>query len=261
MAPALLNTFRMNVGLYQAAAAMNANARWQEMISGNLAASAVPGFKKQEMSFAAIQAGLMPHGDVRNAGAPMPFALPGASPFTNFSGGELKATGVGTNMALEGPGFFQVQLPGGSTAYTRDGEFQLNAQGQLATKQGYLVLGESGPIQFDLNNGAPISISPTGEISQGGEVKGTLKIGSFQNASLLSPIGNGLFEDRDPSSKPGQGPKPTVRQGWIEAANTSATTEMANLITAMRSFEANQRVVQLHDERMGKVISELGNPN
>jgi flagellar basal-body rod protein FlgF len=251
----------MNVGLYQAAAAMNANARWQEMISGNLAAGSVPGFKKQEMSFSAIQAGLMPHGDVRHAGAPMPFALPIANGFTNFSGGELKATGINTNVALEGAGFFSVQLPNGGTALTRDGEFQLNAQGQLATKQGYLVLGENGPIQFDVNNGAPISISPTGEVSQGADVKGTLKIAAFQNPDQLSPLGSGLFDDRNSALRPITGPKPTVRQGWIEGANTSATAEMANLITAMRSFEANQRVVQLHDERMGKLISELGNPN
>jgi len=251
----------MNVGLYQAAAAMNANAHWQEMISGNLAAASVPGFKKQELSFSAVQAGLMPRGDVRQGGAPMPFALPSVAAATNFSAGELKATGVLTNVALEGPGFFNVQLPGGQTAYTRDGEFQLNAQGQLTTKQGYLVLGDGGPIQFDVNNGAPISISPTGEVSQGGEIKGTLKIATFQNASLLFPLGGGLFDDRDPSVKPGNGPKPTVRQGWIEAANTSATAEMANLIMAMRSFEANQRVVQLHDERMGKTIAELGSPS
>ncbi len=79
----------MNVSLYQAAAAMSASSRWQELISENLAASSVPGYKKQELSFAAIQAGLMPS----PANGPQHFALPQAMAATNFQPGELKATG------------------------------------------------------------------------------------------------------------------------------------------------------------------------
>ena len=251
----------MNVSLYQAAAAMNANSRWQELISENLSASSVPGFKKQELSFAAVQAGLMPHADMARPGTALPFALPSSSAYTNFSGGELKPTGVDTHLALEGPGFFEVKLPNGSRGYTRDGEFQLNAQGQLVTKQGLLVMGESGPLQFDANNGAPISISSTGEVSQGGESKGTVKTANFENPNLLTPVGGGMFEARDAALKPAVGAKPAIREGWLEGSNTSSPAEMANLISSMRSFEANQRVVQLHDERMGRLITELGNTN
>lgn len=251
----------MNVSLYQAAAAMNANSRWQELISENLAASSVPGFKKQELSFSAVQAGMMSHGDVAKPGASLPFSLPHTTAFTNFSGGELKPTGVNTHVALEGPGFFEVQLANGSRAYTRDGEFQLNAQNQLVNKQGLLVMGEDGPLQFDPNNGTPFSISPTGEVSQGTETKGILKIANFQNPTLLTPVGGGLFEARDAGLKPSTDARPTVREGYLEGSNTSAPAEMANLITAMRSFEANQRIVQLHDERMGRLITDLGNTN
>src|SRR5258708_25868300 len=148
----------MNIGLYQAAAALNANSRWQESIAQNLASSSIPGFKKQEISFGAVAAGLMPapaQGSER-------FALPHATPATNFKPGELKFTGVKTDVALDGGGFFAVQLPDGATTYTRDGEFQVNASGQLVTKQGHSVLGEAGPTQLDPNNPAPISISATG---------------------------------------------------------------------------------------------------
>lgn len=251
----------MNVSLYQAAAAMNANSRWQELISENLAAGSVPGFKKQELSFTAIQAGLMPHGDVTRPGTSLPFALPSTTAFTNFSGGEIKPTGVNTHVALAGPGFFEVKLANGARAFTRDGEFQVNAQSQLVTKQGLLVMGEDGPLQFDANNGAPISIAAGGEISQGGESKGTLKITNFQNPNLLTPVGSGMFEARAAGLKPSTDAKPAVREGCLEGSNTSAPAEMANLITAMRSFEANQRIVQLHDERMGKLITDLGNTN
>ncbi len=246
----------MNVSLYQAAAAMNANARWQETISDNLNSASIPGFKRQELSFSAIQAGLMPHATSRTH-----FTLPSTTTFTNFSGGELNPTGIPTHVALEGAGFFEVQLPNGAPAFTRDGEFQLNAQGQLVTKHGYPVLGDGGPIQLDPNNKTPITISATGEVSQGSDQKGTLKVANFTNPNLLTSIGGGMFEGRDPNLIPATGAKATVRQGFVEGANTSSTTEMANLITAMRSFEANQRVVQMQDERMGKMISELGNPN
>src|SRR2546421_12269743 len=116
----------MNVGLYQAAAALNANGRWQDSIAQNLAAASIPGFKKQDLSFGAIAAGM------KSAPAPDTHS----SLATNFSPGELRFTGVKTDVALEGSGFFAVQLPDGNIGYTRDGEFQTNASGELISKQG-----------------------------------------------------------------------------------------------------------------------------
>src|SRR5678810_458413 len=146
----------MNVSLYQAAAALKANTLWQETIADNLAASSIPGYKKQELSFAAVQAGLTGRSHA---------AQPRATPVSNFQAGELKFTGVKTDLALEGRGFLVVQLPDGANAYTRDGELHTSSSGELVTKQGFPVLGDSGPIQLDLNNPAPISISATGEVS------------------------------------------------------------------------------------------------
>jgi len=246
----------MNVSLYQAAAALNANARWQELISENLSSAMIPGFKKQELSFSAIEAGLVPS----TSGAATQMTLPAANAATNFQQGELKYTGVNTDMAIEGPGFFEVQLPNGDTAYTRDGEFQLSAQGQLVTKQGYPVLSDGGSIQVDLNNPAPISISVTGDVSQGTDLKGKLKVTNFNNPQLLQSIGNGCYLARDPKLQTVD-TSATLKQGYIEAANTSAVTEMAQLIAAMRSYEANQRIIQTQDDRMSRAITELGNPN
>ncbi len=247
----------MNVSLYQAAAAMTASSRWQELISENLAASSVPGYKKQELSFSAIQAGLMP----APANGPQHFALPHAAAATNFQPGELKATGVSTDIALEGRGFIPVQLPDGHTAYTRDGELHLSATGQLVTKQGFTVLGEGGPIQLDTNNHTPLSISATGEVSQGADTKGTIKAVDFTEPNLLTPISHGCFLATHPSLKPADASNTSIRQGFLEGANTSAASEMAHLITSMRMYEANQKVIQAQDERMGRVITELGNPN
>lgn len=245
----------MNVSLYQAASAMNATARWQEVVSENLASAAVPGFKRQEISFSAVEAGMS-----TNSSAAHRMLLPRADIATSFAPGEIRQTGVSTDVAVDGSGFFEVRLPGGALAYTRDGEFQVNAQGQLTTKQGYQVMGRNGPVQIDVTNSSPINISSSGDVSQGGEVRGSLKIVEFQDPRLLRPISGGCFLADNPNLFPRDVEQPSLRQGFLEAANTSTVMEMANLIRVMRGFEANQKIMQVQDERMGKVISEIGNP-
>ena len=138
----------MNVSLYQAAAALNANARWQEMIAENLAASSVSGFKNQEMSFAEVQAGLMPATAGGSLGGARNFTLPKGIQTTSFLPGEMKRSDSNTDLALQGPGFFEVQMPNGGTAYTRDGSFHLSPQGQLLTREGYTVMSESGVVLY-----------------------------------------------------------------------------------------------------------------
>jgi flagellar hook-basal body protein len=155
----------MDVSLYQAAAAMNASTRWQETIADNLGAGQIPGFKKQELSFSAVQAGFMPRAQGACPGTTQRGTMPLASVSTNLQPGELRPTGVSTDFAIEGAGFFAVQMPDGSIGYTRDGEFHVNAQGQLTSKQGLPVLGETGPLQLDGSSGLPITVAPSPLIS------------------------------------------------------------------------------------------------
>jgi flagellar basal body rod protein FlgG len=244
----------MNVSLYQAASALTANARWQDVISQNLSAASVPGYKKQDLSFSTVEAGVL----AKNAASKV--ALPLAQVSTSFANGEMKATGNKTDVAIEGPGFFEVQLANGSSAFTRDGEFQINAQGELVTKQGYAVQGEGGPIQLDRNNHSPITISPDGQVSQGNEVRGKLKVVDFDNPRLLTTINGGYFLAVNPNLQSTTLQQPSVRQGYLESANTSTVLEMANLIRAMRSFESNQKIIQTQDDRMSKAINDLGSP-
>lgn len=234
---------------------MNANARWQEVISENLASASIPGFKRQDISFSAIEAGV-----ATNQTGPHRLLLPRAEVATSFAPGEIRQTDVSTDVAIDGAGFFEVRLPGGALAYTRDGEFQLNAQGQLVTKHGYQVMGKNGPIQLDIAASGPITISSSGEVTQAGEVRGSLKIVEFAEPRLLRQVSGGCFLADHPSLFPQEVEQPSLRQGFLEAANTSTVMEMANLIRVMRGFEANQKLMQVQDERMGKVISELGNP-
>lgn len=236
---------------------MNANARWQEAISENLASASIPGYKKQDLSFEAVQSGVMSQA---NPDERVQFTMPRATPSINFAPGALRSTGVSTDVAIEGPGFFAVQMPDGSTSYTRDGEFHVSASGQLVTKQGYPVLGESGPIQFDQNLGGAISISDSGEMSQGSDIRGKLKVVGFDNPDQLNQLGGGLFAP--PTGTQAKDlPVTKVRGKFLETSNATPATEMSTLIGVMRSFEANQRLMQIHGDRMARTITELGNPS
>ncbi|HZR19371.1 MAG TPA: flagellar hook-basal body protein [Verrucomicrobiae bacterium] len=248
----------MNVSLYQAAAAMNANSRWQQAIADNMVGATVPGSRKQEVSFSSVAAGLAPGATGLNGHT---FVMPSATTSVSFLQGTLRATGLPSDLAVEGPGFFEVQLPNGSHAFTRDGELQLNAQGQLVTKQGYLVMSDGGPLQLDPANSSPISVSADGELSQGGAVKGRLRLVEFNQPNQLQSIGGGCFIATNPGLIPTSAQASQIRQGFLESANTSPTAEMASLMTAMRMFEANQKVMQMQDDRMGRVINDLGNPS
>lgn len=244
----------MEVSLYQAAAAMNATAQWQEMIAENLTAAPISGGRKREISFSDVQAGMDPNA----TGAGANYYIPTVSTSTNFQPGELHASNNPMDFALEGPGFFAIQLPGGQTAYTRGGEFQVNAKGQLVTNQGYAVLGSGGPIQFNPNSSDSITISPNGEVSQGAQQKGKLKIVEFDNPNLLTALGSENFRSDTPAAQPVDATSTKVRQGFLEGANTSPTTEMSGLVTAMRMFEANQKVMQMQSDRMTRIITDLG---
>lgn len=247
----------MDVSLYQAAAAMNASTRWQEVISDNLAAGQIPGFKKQHLSFSAVQAGYL-------AGAPGSAAakratMPLAGAATDFQAGELRSTGVATDLAVEGTGFFEVRLPDGKSGFTRDGEFRVTTNGQLVTKSGMPVMGDNGPLQLDPNNSGPLVIAPTGEVSQGGETKGQIKLTEFNNPEALATNGAGLFV----STLAAQGhaaSASTIRQSFLENANTSSMGEMGSLISAMRFYEANHKVIQSEDDRVNRLISDIANP-
>lgn len=242
----------MEVSLYSAAAAMNATERWQDMVADNLSSASIPGARQQVISFSSVQAGLASTQPGANNNYEIPFA--GAS--TNFAQGELKTTGNNLDVALDGPGFFSVRMPDGSTTYTRDGEFAVNSQGQLVTKQGYAVVSSGGALTFDPNNSAPIDISANGEVSQGTDIKGSIAVTEFGNLKALS-LGNGGFFQASPAARPMAATTTNVRQGFVEQSNISPTLAMASLITSMRMFETNQKVMQMQSDRMSKTITDL----
>jgi flagellar basal-body rod protein FlgG len=249
----------MDISVYQAAAGMNASSKWQDTIADNLAASQIPGFKKQDLSFSAVQSGYAMRSQNAQAVQAKRFQMPLAGASTNFEQGELRATQVKTDFAIQGSGFFQVQLANGSTAYTRDGEFHIDTKGQLTTKQGLPVQGVAGPIKFDPHNTSQITMGTGGELSQGAVPSGKLKVVEFDDPAALTQTGAGVFITTDPTVQPKATSTSTLSQGFLENGNTSSIREMGNLITAMRFFEANQKVAQNEDQRVGNLISQVSN--
>lgn len=247
----------MNIGVYQGAASLAALERWQGIISENLAASSVPGFRKMEASFATVLAGTI-RGDGGRSAAASESVLPSAVPRLNMQAGQIRNTGAEFDFAIEGPGFFQVQRHGGGSGYTRDGEFHLSPERTLVNKLGYPVLGENGPITFRPEGGR-VSISSDGSIVQGEQVVGRIALVDFADPGALRRIGDGLLgTDGKAAPKPIEAPR--VVNGALESSNVVGLQEMVNLVSVSRAYEASQRIIQTHDENVGKAIQQLGNP-
>ncbi len=245
--------------MYQAAAAMTGNARWQEAISENLAAATVPGFKRTEVSFSSLASGFVPPGELGSQiDRGMRYQLPAARGSTAFTAGEFQATGVPTHVAIDGSGFFEVQLPGGELAYTRNGQFSIDQTGRLVTSQGFPVLSDGGPIQLDNTVPGPVSIAADGTVSKGDAPRGKLRVVAFGDPRQLTAAGGGLWKATDPNLQKADAANPSLRSGGLEGSNTSAVAEMVGMIHAMRMFEANQKVIHVQDDRMGRAISDLG---
>jgi len=247
----------MNVSLYQAAAALDANVQWQQMIAENLAAGSTPAFKKSEISFSTIAAGILGGGSDAGAAQRNPTLLPKASFGTNFKQGSLQGTGSSNALAVDGPGFLAVRLPDGQVFYTRDGEFRVNLQGEIRNKDGYEIVADGGnPIIVNPRNKEAISVSAEGDVSEGGLIRGRLSIFEFPDMSKLTPIGSGYYMPKQ-DMQPVPAIQTTVSQGQLEASNTIGMVEASNLLLALRHYEANQKVIQMSDERMGRAIQEL----
>lgn len=239
----------MNIGLYQGAASLSALERWQEIISQNISASSVPGFKKTEASFESVFGGAMQD----SSGA-----MPSAVMRLNMQPGELRATGNEFDFAIQGGGFFQIQRPSGGTGYTRDGEFHVNRERTLVNKLGYPVLGEDGAITFKPGGGR-VSITAEGDIVQGDTRVGKIAVSEFADPSALQRIGDGLLAPSG-NVRPAAVERPAVLTGTLESGNVSALQEMVNLVELSRAYEASQRVMMADDESADKAIQALGNP-
>lgn len=247
----------MNIGLYQSAASLSALERWQAAVAQNMTSSQVPGFRKVTVEFSTMEMGQIqtdPKGKGTDGGNAL---FPTTTTGISYTQGETTPTRKELDVAIQGEGFFEVQRPDGSKAYTRAGEFQVDSTRTVVTHDGMPVLTQAGnPIVLQAENG-PIAISPDGAISQGDTQLGRLNIVRFSDTSKLNPAGAGLFvpsEGVDPETVA----RPSVLQGYVEGSNVSPLQEMISLVQIARAYEANQKVITSRDENVQKALETLG---
>lgn len=245
-------------GIYTNAASLSALERWQSVVSQNLAASNVAGFKKMDFAIEnddkkKTQYVQNEFGGTRHTGN-----MPTRTTSINFANGDHKPTGKPTDFAIDGDGFFQIQGADGNPLYTRDGEFHFNQNNTLVTKDGLQVVGADGPITIDPEQGA-FTVARDGTITQGDNAIGQLSLYDPGDTDQLTRVEGGYFEAPqgvNPQALDGV----ALIQGSIEASNVAPMAELVSMIAISRAYEASQRAMRSHDDLISKAISSLGTP-
>ncbi len=250
--------------LWTAATGMRAQQLNIDVIANNLANVNTVGFKRTRADFQDLMyQTLRPPGADSTATTKIPTGIQVglgtrvAALEKIFQQGSFKQTGNPLDLAIEGRGFFKVQLPNGEIAYTRAGAFKLDDQGRIVTSDGYPL----DPIITIPPDAIDISIGEDGTVSvlQPGNTTytqvGQITLADFPNPAGLRAIGRNLFLETDTSGAPtigtpGQDQFGTIAQGYIETSNVDVVEEMVNLIVAQRAYEANSKAIQTGDEML-----------
>jgi len=178
--------------------------------------------------------------------------------------GNLTQTGNSLDVAINGQGFFQVLEPNGTIAYTRDGTFQLNNQGQLVTANGYLVQPTvtipASAQSVTIGNDGTVSVTLPGQAAP--QQVGALQLASFVNPTGLQSIGDNLYLQTGSSGAPNTG-QPTlnglgsVQQGYLESSNVNVVAELVDMISTQRAYEVNSKAVTASDQMLQYVNNNL----
>ncbi len=256
----------MPYGLYMSADGADVQARRLEVIANNLANVDTVGYKRDVASFQAayaeaIEQGLVDENEpgVNQVGGGV--WVMGVA--TDFAPGPMKRTGIPTDVAIGGDGFFQIQKPDGETLLSRAGNFTVDGvRNQLVTQaRGDAVLSEDGaPLLIDPTLGQ-IQISDDGTVSQidstGQSVlRGRLAIVEPDSLQQLQKVGQNLFRAEGATTLV-TGDRRVVRQHYLEGSGVNPTFEMMNMIETSRLFEANIRLIQNQDEMISSLISSV----
>ena len=249
----------MNIGLYQSASALSALERWQDSVSQNITSSQTSGFRKRTVNFSTESAGEL-HTDLRTKVGQDPglaMSFPKINHGINFVSGETQPTRREFDVAIQGPGFFELQREDGTKVYSRSGAFQIRADRTLVTMSGEQVLNDSGSPITLVSGGGALTINRDGSMFQGENSLGKLSVQKFANNAGLIPVSGGYFA---PSAgmAPERVDEPELLQGYLEGSNVTALREMVDLVLISRAYEANQKIIKAVDDQMGKTLEVLG---
>jgi flagellar basal-body rod protein FlgF len=242
----------MNSGMYAALSGGMASIQRMENLTNNLANLNTSGYKKDRIVFETVLARV----DKTTASQQVLDETPvqsGVHFITDYSAGSVRQTGATLDFALDGDGYFAVNTPQGK-AYTRQGNFHLDAGGKLLTSQGDEVLGNGSPITI---TGNKVEVNGKGEIFVDGVQTGALDVVDFPKPYVLQKTGGALFT-ADASVTPQPATKTMVRQGSLEGSNVDPILEMANLIETSRYYESCLKAVKSYDDMAAKASNDLG---
>ena len=250
--------------LWTAATGMHAQQLTLDVISNNLANVQTAGFKRSRVDFQDLVYEILhapgaasAQGQEVPSGFQVGHGSRAVATQRLFVKGDLQQTGNPLDLAIEGDGFFQVQLPSGDVGYTRSGAFKKNSQGQLVTSDGFLVQ----PQITIPPNALSISVGVDGTVSvlQAGQAQpqtvGSIELVRFINPAGLQSQGRNLFiptqasGDATPGT-PGSDGLGTLLQGFVEGSNVNVVEEMVGMIVTQRAYEINSRAIRTADEMM-----------
>jgi flagellar basal-body rod protein FlgG len=239
--------------------------------SNNLANASTVGFKKGRAIFDDLlyqkinqpggrssADGYLPEGLMLGAGAKV------VATQKQFGQGDVETTDNSFDLMIQGRGFFEIELPDGTTAYTRNGEFTKNEEGTIVNADGFPLL----PQMQVPENATSITVGRDGQVSvtvgnsSTAQDLGQITVTDFINPSGLEPVGDNLFLETTASGAPqqgigGQDGMGYIRQSMLETSNVKVTEELVNLITAQRVYEMNSKVLTTVDNMMGSLIQSV----
>jgi flagellar basal-body rod protein FlgG len=238
-----------------------------DVISNNLANVSTNGFKRSRPVFEdLVYQTLRQPGAQASQQTQVPSGLQlgtGARPVATeriHLQGNLQQTGNTFDMAIQGNGFFQVQLPDGTLAYTRDGAFQVNSEGTVVTANGDILQPQitvpADAIGVDIAQDGTVTVTQPGNVVT---QQGPIQLTNFINPTGLQSIGDNLYLETVSSgtpntSNPGLNGLGTLQQGFVETSNVNVVEELINMIQAQRAYEINSRSIQASDQMLQRLV-------
>jgi len=238
----------LNSGYYAACAGLQAQTQALEVIANNLANINTTGYRGQQPLFRSLLASSSGEfNDPLNQAINNFSALGGSR--ADLTPGNLQSTGNPLDLAVEGSGFFAIQTPAG-TLYTRNGNFQVSANGHLTTGSGDFVLGEQGPVTLPSGE---ISIGPDGTISVGGAIAGKLRVMEFLPDSSPEAAGQSYYAA--PPNQVRIAANSYVRQGMLESSNVNPVTAVVDLLMVQRRAEMLERAMSAFHSNLDHIAA------
>jgi len=250
--------------LWTSATGMQAQELNIDVIANNLANVNTSGFKKSRAEFQdLLYESMRPAGAASSQDTVVPTGIQlghGTRPAAvqkMFTQGDFQNTKNELDWAIEGDGFFQIELPNGETSYSRSGEFKLDADGRIVNPDGFALLPEltipTDTVSISVGMDGTVSVIQAGD-STPTEI-GSIQLARFINPAGLRSLGKNLYaptaaSGNEMTGTPGETGLGSIAQGFLEMSNVSVVDEMVNMITAQRAYETNSKVVQTADEML-----------